>query len=716
MDGYVICQTAHIATIEPKAPLNNAEPHFRGGSSHRRRQCLLALALLSTSLLSDAQERRSVLELHAVTEPPESVLDIQRCTNLGSSSESNSACSGTLTEIAKVLRSLSLKRQLPSLGVVKVRVSLQAGNHRLTRPIDIHWGRDLTHGISLEIAGQSSPDSNKPTATVSGAQSISHLMRPNLNPESHPKSEELVAFDVSSFGPFNIRPDRGFGMPIRPMPIEVFWDDKILPIASWPNNTYSTIRSGAAIENKQLFLIEGKHSSQFRNEPELLVSAYWYHDWAYQVLGVQAAEAGSFRFVRRNPAYGIRTGQRVRIENAFSELDVHGEWYLNRASGVLYVWEPERSTGKRLEVAVAESLLRVSDSVGVSIRNIIFERSRGDAIRILGSRNVTLDSVIIRQTGNRALVVNGGAGCGIRNSVIEDNGDGGVSIEGGNRQSLEKGGHFVEHTRVRRFSRLSKTYRPGVELEGVGLQIVGSEISDAPHIGIEFRGNDHRILGNTIFDVAKETSDSGAIYTGRELAGRGTRIEENFIRDIKPYSSSSEVKGVFLDDQASGIVVRRNIFARVQQPVFIGGGRDNLIVENLFYNSSPAIHLDARGLTWQRSATIDPKGPFRKHLDAVPFAGPIYSARYANLANLLDDEFGAPKYNIARRNVVVGGNPIRLEGKAKDGIDFGEFILGTESDFLNRVPASGRVERFDFRLKAGILDLPHGVSGIRESR
>ena len=80
---------------------------------------------------------------------------------------------------------------------------------------------------------------------------------------------------------------------------------------------------------------------------------------------------------------------------------------------------------RRFGLSFADGLLRVDESKGVLVRDIAFEKTRGDAIRIDNSEDVVFDSVSIRYSGNRALVIEGGARCDIRNSLIEHAGKGG---------------------------------------------------------------------------------------------------------------------------------------------------------------------------------------------------------------------------------------------------------------------------------------------------
>ena len=111
---------------------------------------------------------------------------------------------------------------------------------------------------------------------------------------------------------------------------------------------------------------------------------------------------------------------------------------------------------------------------------------------------------------------------------------------------------------------------------------------------------------------------------------------------------------IYLDDQASGITVTGNTIYDVDRGVLIGGGRDNLVVDNSIRDARICIALDARGLTWQKATTDDPAGVLRRALAQVPFAEEPYLTRYPQLHNILDDDPGEPKRNRIEGNRTAG--------------------------------------------------------------
>ncbi len=612
------------------------------------------------------------------------------------------ACRTSLVDALRLIQQPAWQKQLAG-HYNGVRLRLAAGTYRLNKPLRLQWGQQSpSQGLPLEIVGTDK-------TIISGAlplsaQGLAHAERMPANARGHVWQFSLSATKKLLENP---PPPRGFQLPSRPVLTEIFFHDTAMPIAAWPNQGYGRIAriAGRAASDKNTFGVEQRSVGDWLNEPDLQAFAYWFWDWAAQTYAIADINPArnALTLADAGALYGIKAGQRIRIENALSELDQPGEWYIDRAAARLYFWPPETiQTGEEptVEISVAPSLLDISQSRDVTVRGIRFEKSRGTAITIRDSERVVIEEATIRNTGNNALAISQGTACGIRHSVIEDSGEGGVVLSGGDRPTLTPAGHFVEHSTFRRLNRLVKTYRPAILLFGVGQRVENNVISDLPHFAIQFAGNDHRIVDNEIFRVALDTSDVGAIYTGRDYTARGTLIAGNFLHDIGIDAAERKIMGVYLDDQASGITIRGNIFARVQQPVHLSGGRDNIVDGNIFYHSGPAIFLSAQGLHWNRKATLDPAGDLQKRLDAVPYRQAHYANRYPHLANIREDEIGAPKYNLARRNVVVGGAPTELrDQEARHGIRIEGTQLTGEAVFALPAPPGGRKTREDFRLK-----------------
>lgn len=575
----------------------------------------------------------------------------------------------TLTQALAILKAPALR---DSSGMLKesVDIRLAAGTYRLseTLHLDAASSGSSEHPVSIEGPKGAS-------AVLSGGRSVNRftavtdpatLARLPTAAHTHVLQANLTSQGITDYGRYD---RRGFGRRSVTAALEVFYRAQPMPLARWPNGGFAKIAATPDGHKGRTFTVKGANPKAWKGEPNPLATGYWFHYWADETIAIEAIDLATGQFTLQLPApyYGLKSGQPLFFQNLLAELDQPGEWYLDRKGGVLYFWPPQPLHENEVEISILDKLLAIDGASNIRISGVTFEYARGDAITVNGGQHVAIANSVIRNIGNRAAVISGQAN-GLVDMLIENTGDGGVVLAGGDRQILKPANLYVERSTIRRFGRLSRTYQPGVLMSGVGNRVVGNRISEAPHTAILFTGNDHLISKNEIFDVCKETGDAGVIYTGRDWTARGTVISDNHIHDIAPNVAMGMTFGVYLDDQASGITVRGNRFERLYEGVFIAGGRDNLIEDNKFIDTATAIRLDARGKAAHKATTDDPNGTLRKGLAAVPYNRAPYKERYPHLANILEDEPGAPKYNIARRNKFVGNVAVRISKDAEAGI------------------------------------------------
>jgi len=217
--------------------------------------------------------------------------------------------------------------------------------------------------------------------------------------------------------------------------------------------------------------------------------------------------------------YRPRSTFRYFVFNALSELDSVDEYFLDSAAQRVYMLADAYAGS--IEAAVAENLLEIHGASHVIIENIAIERSLGDLVRIEDSNSITLRDCLVRNSGARGIVVTGGSTVRITRCVVADIAETGVELSGGDRMTLTPGQHAVEDSIITRFGVDGRTYRPAVQLRGVGNLVRGSLIQGGPHMGIGLSGNDHSIEGNELANLMTETDDGGAIYTGRDYSKPG---------------------------------------------------------------------------------------------------------------------------------------------------------------------------------------------------
>ncbi|MBI4903915.1 MAG: right-handed parallel beta-helix repeat-containing protein [Acidobacteria bacterium] len=467
---------------------------------------------------------------------------------------------------------------------------------------------------------------------------------------------DLKAQGITDFGRLR---RRGFGAAQQPSALELFFRGNPMPLARWPNRGWTYIDATPGGQQGGRFTFTSNRPLTWTKSDDIWVHGYWTWNWAdswEHVAGIDAAA----REIRTDPphgVYGYTPARRWMAVNIVEELDEPGEWYLDRKTGILYFWPPEPVETDDVWVSLLEQpLITIDGATGVEIRGLVLENARGHGVVMRNARQSVVAACTIRNVGMMAVNVQGGAQNAVEYSEIAETGEGAILLSGGDRVTLTASGHRAYSNNIRDYSRWVRTYRPAIQMSGVGQRAMFNHIHSAPHEGIALSGNDHLIEGNDVHTVAWETSDVGAFYAGRDLTWRGNVLRGNFFHN----QGNGDVNSVYLDDCLSGVLVENNVFHRAGRSIFIGGGRDNIVRNNVILEGNPAIQVDARGMTWA-SYWFDGRDPsIMNGLKAVPYQQPPWSERYPELVNVLDDEPAAPKGNVVENNVIYKGRGVVL--------------------------------------------------------
>jgi len=198
---------------------------------------------------------------------------------------------------------------------------------------------------------------------------------------------------------------------------------------------------------------------------------------------------------------------------------------------------------------------------------------------------------------------------------------------------------------------------------------------------------------------------------GCDMSQRGNTVRYNYFHDV---GGTGDVQAVYLDDCFCGTTVFGNVIVNCGRGVLIGGGRDNLVANNIFINSHPAaVHVDARGKTWASYWFDGRDNTLMSRLAAVRHNEPPYSTRYPGLATLLSDDPAMPKGNRIANNICVGGNLLELYDNLTDE------VVSVVDNLANRDPLFVNAQACDYRLRPespalglGFQPIPLGEIGL----
>jgi hypothetical protein len=442
---------------------------------------------------------------------------------------------------------------------------------------------------------------------ISGFEAVKDsavLRRLEISARNNVVQFNLKKLGINNFGQI-VR--RRFGVINSNSGMELFFNEKPMTLARWPNSNWAYVDSIPVSGDKSKFYFHNDRVKRWTSSKDVWLHGYWKWDWADSYERVKNIDTTRQTIETYPPhgVYGYTKGKRFYVLNVLEEIDAPGDCYLDRDNGLLYFYPPSEIADAEIIVSLRSGpLISIWNTSNVVIKNIDISCTRGFGVRIIGGSTVRLEGCMISNVGTAGIVVQGGNSHQILSCRISETGDEGILISGGDRMTLTSCNHRIENNRINRFSRWSSTSHPGVSISGVGIVVAHNELFDAPHSAITVNGNEHRIEYNDIHDVCKETGDAGAIYMGRDLTQRGIVIRYNMISNLVSEvqeTGSNDVRGVYLDDFTSGVTIYGNIFYHARVGVDIGCGRDNSIRNNIFLECNPGILFGKRG--WDGKST-----------------------------------------------------------------------------------------------------------------
>ncbi|MBI5095414.1 MAG: right-handed parallel beta-helix repeat-containing protein [Candidatus Hydrogenedentes bacterium] len=567
------------------------------------------------------------------------------------------------------------------------------------------------------VGGRTIPaEAFKPAADTAIMDRLDPAARP------HVLCANLKELGITNYGEF---PDNFENAP----PImELFFDDQRMSLARWPNDEWATIakviESGPASwrnhdsDKPGTFAYDGDRPSRWLKAPAVWVHGYWCFDWASETKKVKTIDTEKKEITFTTPHhYGIGSGnpaaRRFYAVNLLEELDQPGEYYIDRAAGMLYFSPPKLiGEGRAVVSTLADPVIKIEGASFITLQGLTVETCVANGIEVTGGQGVRIAACRVRNTGQNGVVVKDGAKHTVVACDIYDTGMGGVLISGGDRKTLTPSGHEVLNNHIYRVSRRQRTHAYQLQIGGVGVHVAHNLLHDAPHQAIGLGGNDHIIEYNDIHHTGMETDDCGAFYMGRNPSERGTIIRYNFWHDIGSALSHGSC-AIYFDDGAGGQTVFGNVFYKAAGgsfgAVFNHGGHDNIAENNVFVECKKAIGA----APWDDKRWKDyVNAPLWQQvlLKDVDITKPPYIERYPDLKGFMEPN-GQPRKNHAMRNVAYKCAAF-LDGNWED----------TDNFVTNDDPGFEDAAHLDFRLKKesvvfqkvpGFKDIPFGQIGLQ---
>ena len=385
-------------------------------------------------------------------------------------------------------------------------------------------------------------------------------------------------------------------------------------------------------------------------------------------------------------------------DNVLEELNTPGEWYYDDTRNKIYYYPDEDFSKSVFYLSLlSENLLSFYNLDNIYIKDITFVASRGDILGFYDCNNVLLENCTVSGAGMNGIVISGGRNNNVVNCEVSDVGGDAIKIYGGNTYTLTPSGSGVYNCCLHDFSKRKKSYTGGVTASGVGITVKNNQIYDAPHLGIQLRGNDFLIENNHFSNLVYNAKDMGAVYTYNNYVWRGTSILNNRfenIRNVEPSNSPNLSKCVFLDNYSSGYEVKKNIFVNCDEGIHANGGRSNIVSENIFCDTDKTLIFN------NFTAYCEP--PY-SNLKTAPVESRLWKNKYDGIDNTASLYAGTPYGTKIGNNLFLDYPLIEIEDREK--------ITVTDNIYLNTTDYN---EITNFKNNNGIDELKIGTNCISD--
>jgi hypothetical protein len=607
-------------------------------------------------------------------------------------------------------------------------ISLASGIHRRSQPLELD-SRDHGLGIRGPVNRSARLHAGRPIP-ASAIQRVTDAAV--LERLASAAREHVVAIDLAAVG---VRPLKdppvlftdGGGLP------DLYFDDTPLPLSRWPNEGNAVVEkvldrgtwSGKPAERRGGRFVSAIdpqgdwRPKRWRVADGVWLEGYWRVPWIPQTVRIAAIDPAN-RTITHATAIpgGIGSKYAPKGElgdgkepwcavNLPEEIDLPGEWCLDFANQVIYLWPPRPiGDGNDGGIVVADQtlpLIRLRETKDVGIDRLSIEGGLGNGVEIAGGSGNTIAGCLLRNLGGTAVTIVGGTDNGVLSCDIHTIGEAGIRLAGGDRATLSPCSNFAVNNDVSDVGRRRKTWAAAIHVgsrvgqfdpgDAVGCRVARNFLHDLPHAAVLYDGNDNLFEGNEVCRVALTSGDVGAFYTRQDWTSRGNLLRRNYVHDCP------RANAFYIDDGDSGDTVEENVVVRSGCGPFIGGGHDNTVRNNLMVDCEIGIHFDSRGVS--RGYATHPG--YRRRVESAHPDVPPWSERYPNLPRLIAPTLdaagvdGSPHGNLITGNVTAGcKKPLRLSGKPaelRDNTVEGNVDLGDESPmFVNEAEGDLRLD------------------------
>lgn len=401
-------------------------------------------------------------------------------------------------------------------------------------------------------------------------------------------------------------------------PLEVYVNGSALKEARWPNgDSFLPVIDTDGKTNGFMLQYEDETDraslwDESIEQGEVYIAGSPGYSYAVQHIRLASIDTENRKVVSKgstNYAPSTRYGK-FYFTNLLEEIDLPGESYLDRESGILYFYPNCDISTAEIEVSdFNKTAISMNGTSYVNFEDLVFTYTRGNILNASNVSHITVDGCELSHTSSNAVTLNG-TDCIIQNCHIYDLGGagatGGIHLSGGDRKTLTSSGNKILNNRMHLGDRVYQVGQaPLIRATGVGHVIENNEIYDGTAYVAQFlEANNIQFNYNEVYDSARMSSDVGAVTWGRDTTLLGFELKYNYFHNMGNPHGGVGQQSIFYDDGATGPYAYGNIFYRGAltadeipsgsnnySAVKTNGGRYGVFENNIFVESYGAVYF-----------------------------------------------------------------------------------------------------------------------------
>lgn len=327
---------------------------------------------------------------------------------------------------------------------------------------------------------------------------------------------------------------------------------------------------------------------------------------------------------------GIKSDKSYFLYNILEELDMPGEYYVDKNTGMMYVYPNGDISEKTLNVALLDEewMIDMEYASNITFSGLTFENSQGGGIMVYGGDSVRVEYCTVQNMGTVGISLGQrrnmpyidlgdalawkdydstegdtwwakqtnywlrddryvpGTNHGVYGSKVWNIGQDGIYVDGGNLHRDELANHYIENCDIEYAGMLKRTYAPAIKTNVVyGITIKDNIVAHCPSAGISGNVTVMTMQGNHIYDCMCESADNGCVYINYQYPNLDIKFIDNYFENTpseedqkNATATVSQRSGIAFDNSyGGGVEYTNNVFFRIPKGLFM---HDNIIFNN----------------------------------------------------------------------------------------------------------------------------------------